>query len=110
MSLIGWNCQGFWNLSVVPKLKYLVRYKLNALFLSETLVHSNKTNDLRYMFHFDNCFDVSSNGRSGGLALFWKNYFNCIVLNYSYNHINVEFNDSSREQWQFTIFLWISRR
>jgi hypothetical protein len=42
------------------------------------------------MFSFDNCFDVSSNDRSGGFALFWKNYFNCIVFNYSDNHINVE--------------------
>jgi hypothetical protein len=91
MSLIGWNCRGLGNLSVVPKLKYLVRYyKLDTLFLSETLVHSNKTNEFRHLLGFDNCFSVSSNGRSGGLALFWQNSFNCTILNYSSNHINVE--------------------
>jgi len=82
MSIIAWNCRGMENLSVVPKLKYLVNYyKPGALFLSETLVHSNKTTDFRYMLGFDNCFYVSSNGRSGCLALFWQNSFVCTILN-----------------------------
>ena len=50
MSLTGWKCRGLENLSVVPKLKYLVHYyKPNALFLSETLVHSNKNNFFCYL-------------------------------------------------------------
>jgi len=97
MSIIAWSCRGLGNLSVVLKLKYLVRYyKPDALFLSETLVHSNKTNDFRYMLSFDNCFSVSSNGRSGGLTLFWQNSFVCTVLDYSTNHINVEVNDPNK--------------
>ncbi|KEH37643.1 hypothetical protein MTR_2g043870 [Medicago truncatula] len=93
----GWNCRGLGNPSIVPKLKYILRYhKPAALFLNETLVHSNKANEFRYMLGFDNRFVVSSIGRSGGLALFWQNSFNCTVLNYSNNHINVEVNDSSR--------------
>jgi hypothetical protein len=105
MSIIGWNCRGLGHLSVVPKLKYLVRYyKPDALFLSETLVHSNKTEAFRYMLGFENCFAVNSNGRSGGLALFWRNSFNCKVLNFSSNHINVEVNDPSRGPWQLTGF------
>jgi len=54
------------------------------------------------MLGFDHCFVVSSNGRSGGLALFWRASFSCTVLNYSDNHINVEINDSSKGKWQFT--------
>jgi len=89
----------------MTQLKYIVRYyKSDALFLSETLVHSNKTNDFRYMLGFDNCFDMSSNGRNGGLTLFWQNSFNCTVLNYSNNHIRWRSNDSSRGQWQLTGF------
>ena len=77
---------------------------MDVLFLSEHLVHSNETNDFRYMLGFDNCFVVNSSGRSGGLALFWRTFFNCTVLNYSANHINVEVNDPSRGQWHFTSF------
>ena len=74
MSLIGRNCQRLGNLNVVPKLKNLVRYyKLDALFLNETSVHSNKTEEFRYLLGFDNCLAVGSNGRSGGLTLFWRN-------------------------------------
>jgi len=48
MSIIGWNCRDLGNPSIVPKLKYIVRYhKPAALFLSETLVHSNKANEFR---------------------------------------------------------------
>jgi len=47
-------------------------------------------------------FSISSNGRSGGLALFWRNSFICTVLNYSANHINVEVNDLNKGKWQFT--------
>jgi hypothetical protein len=91
------------NLSVVPKLKYLVHYyKSDALFLSETLVHSNKTDEFRYLLGFDNCFSVGRYGRSGRLALFWQNSFLCTVLNYSANHINVEVNDLNKGNWQFT--------
>jgi len=51
---------------------------------------------------FDNCFSVSSNGQSGGLALFWQNSFSCTVLNYFGNHISVEVDDLSKGKWQFT--------
>lgn len=103
MSIIGWNFWGLGNLSVVLQLKYLVRYyKSDALFLSKTLVHSNKTDVFRYLLGLDNCFSISSNGRSGVLALFWQNSFGCTVLNYSTNHINVEVNDRNKGKWQFT--------
>lgn len=57
------------NLSEVPKLKYLVRYyKPNALFLSETLVPSNK--QMLFVLYLGLIIVLlSSNGRSGGLAL-----------------------------------------
>jgi len=96
---------------VVAKLKYLVcYYKSVALFLSETLVHSNKTNDFCYMLGFDNCFAVSSNGRSGDLALFRRNSFNCTVLKYSATHINVDINDPNQGPWQFTGFYGFPER
>lgn len=46
---------------------------------------------------FSNCLAVSSEGHSGGLALFWKHDVNLSVLNYSKNHIHalVVNNDQS---------------
>lgn len=87
-------------LSVVPKLRYIVRYyKPDALFLSETLIHFNRTEEFRYLLGFVNCLCISSNGRSGGLAQFWRSSFNCTVLTYSTNHINVEVDDMCNGKW-----------
>jgi len=54
------------------------------------------------LFGFDNCLAVNSNGRCGGLSLFWCHFFNCMELNYFANHINVEINDGRRlASWNF---------
>jgi exonuclease III len=103
MSLLSWNCRGLGSLSAVPDLKYLVRhYNPDLLFLSETLVHKNKIEDLRYFLGFDFCFSVDCIGRSGGLAMYWRASFPCQIINYSTNHISVEINDSVRGPWRLT--------
>jgi hypothetical protein len=103
MSLVCWNCRGLGNLRVVPKLKYLVRYfRPDVLFLSETLVSSNKSEAFRYMLGYVSCLAVNSTGRSGGLALYWNTSFNCTVINYSNNHISVRIDDHAMGPWQFT--------
>jgi len=90
MSIISWNCRGLGSLSAIPNLKFLVRYyKPDALFLRETLVFKNKMEEFHYVLGFDYCFAVDRQGRSGGIALFWRNSFNCKILNYSQNHIIV---------------------
>jgi hypothetical protein len=86
-------------------LKYLVRvYKPDALFLCETLCHSNKTEELRYVLGYDCCFTVNREGRGGGLAFYWNSTFNCSVINYSQNHIDVEVVDSGHGNWRLTCY------
>lgn len=71
MILLSWNCRGLGSLSAVPDLKYLVRHNNpEFLFISETLVHNNKINVLRYVLGYDSSFSVNSIGHSGGLSLF----------------------------------------
>ena len=102
MSIISWNCRGLGSLSAIPNLKFLVRYyKPDALFLCETLVFRNKIEEFRYILGFDNCLAVDRQGRSGGLAFFWRDSFNCNITNYSQNHINVEVEDV-QGRWQLT--------
>ena len=103
MSLINWNCRGLGSLSAIPNLKFLVRYyKPDTLFLSETLVFRNKIEKFRYILGFDNCFVFNRQGRSGGLAFFWRNSFNYRILNYSQNHINIEVDEGFKGKWQLT--------
>jgi len=78
MSLVAWNCRGVGSPSIIPDLKYLVRhFNLDLLFLSETLAHRSKIEELHLLLGYDCCFHVDRTGRGGGLALFWRNSFNC---------------------------------
>jgi hypothetical protein len=103
MSLISWNCRGLGSPNAIPYLKYLVcLFNPDLLFLSETLVSRNKIEDLRYLLGFDFCFSVDRSGRGGGLALFWRAYFNCNIVNYSNNHISVDVIDVVHGPWRLT--------
>ncbi|XP_045821956.1 uncharacterized protein LOC123914831 [Trifolium pratense] len=105
MSIISWNCRGLGNPNAVLNLKFLIRkYKPDILILYETLVHSNKTEELRYVLGFDSCFTVDREGRGGGLAVFWHKQSNCSISNFSQNHIDMEVVDARRGTWRLTGF------
>jgi hypothetical protein len=101
--VISWNCRGLGSPNAIPDLKYLVRhFNPVLLFLSETLVSRNKTEQLRYLLGFDSCFSVDRSGRGGGLALFWRTSFSCQIVNYSNNHIYVDVTDVVHGLWRLT--------
>lgn len=52
------------------------------LFLSETISYANKTEKLHVKFGFSQCFSVDRVGRSGGLAVFWRNNVSCEITSY----------------------------
>jgi exonuclease III len=71
MSIISWNCRGLGNPSAILHLKFLIRrYKPDVMLLYETLVNSNKINDLRCELSFDSCFTTDRDGRGRGVAIF----------------------------------------
>jgi hypothetical protein len=74
------------------------------MFLSETLVHANKISEIKNKLNFEESFAVDRTGRSGGLALLWRNKINCRIINYSQNYINVEIGQEGRRSWRFTSF------
>ncbi|XP_039687912.1 uncharacterized protein [Medicago truncatula] len=103
MSLVAWNCRGVGSPSAIPDLKYLVRhFNLDLLFLSETLAHRNKIEELRFLLGYDCCFLVDRTGRGRGLALFWRNSLHCQLVDFSSNHITVEINDIVLGTWRLT--------
>ncbi|CAJ2679442.1 unnamed protein product [Trifolium pratense] len=93
-------------LDTISKLKYLVQvYKPDVVFLLETLATSNKTDELRYVLGFDSCFTVNREGRGGGgIALLWRSSYNCSIVNFSQNHINVQVTDQVNGNWRLTGF------
>jgi len=103
MTLVAWNCRGVGSPSTIPDLKYLIRhFNPDLLFLSETLAHRNKIEELSVLLGYDACFHVDRTGRAGGLALFWKNSLQCQLVNFSNNHITVEIVNSTLGTWRLT--------
>jgi hypothetical protein len=105
MNVLAWNCRGLGNVKAVPCIKDLVRvYKPDIVILSETLCNNNKISHLKYSIGFDNHFSVDCIGRSGGIAILWRNSAHCSILNYSQNFINMSITDITRGSWRLTAF------
>ena len=89
MNLVSWNCQGLGNPKTVRALHSLVKLKgPTVLFLMETKLSSKKMEIIRVKVGFDYAFTVPSVGRSGGLALLWKQEVDVSIRNFSQHHID----------------------
>lgn len=65
----------------------------NFVFLVETLSMKTSLERIRIRLGFDDLFVVEPIGRSGGLALLWKEEMDLELYNYSRYHINAIVKD-----------------
>ncbi|KAG4192917.1 hypothetical protein ERO13_A07G187666v2, partial [Gossypium hirsutum] len=73
MKILSWNCCGVGNPAIVTQLKQLLIANIpNIIFLCETKIHSNGFQQIRNMCRMEGCFAVDSKGKSGGMALLWR--------------------------------------
>lgn len=94
--LFAWNCQRFGSLQTKRALKHhLWRDHLNVVFLLETKKEDKVVDVRRQSFGFDSAAYVLLVGRSGGLALWWKNEVKLSVLTSNPHFIHVCFEDST---------------
>jgi hypothetical protein len=96
--LLNWNCRGLGNPGAVRELCQMVKKKKpTLLFLMETKSRQNKMEGLRVRLGFEGLFVVDPVGRSGGLALLWKESDTLKIQNYTRRHINVVVKGYERE-------------
>ncbi|TYH10965.1 hypothetical protein ES288_A07G220800v1 [Gossypium darwinii] len=89
MKIFSWNCRGVGNLATVRELKQLLVANISDMvFLCETKIHSNSFQRIRTICRMEGCLAVSSEGKSGGLALLWREGVNVAVQSYSKYHID----------------------
>src|SRR5438105_310312 len=89
-NLLSLNCRGVGQPKAVHEIRSLLQLHRPALvFLSETKVSDRRVQELKWRFGFDRAFGLRSEGRSGGLALFWNNDSSVILKSFSKSHINV---------------------
>lgn len=111
MNLVSWNCRGIGKPRAVRVLREMVNsFKPDLLFLSETLVVSNKIEALASKLGYADFFSVDRQGRGGGLAVLWKRTMRCTVVDSSSNHIDIEVNEGDRNAWRLTCFYGFPER
>ena len=73
MTLLCWNCRGLGNLQTVIALEKDVKKEdPTIVFLMETKSNTDWMNNVQERCKLKHGFIVTSNGKSGGLALLWK--------------------------------------
>ena len=73
MTILAWNCRGMGSALAGRILADEVRAKdLLLVFLTETKTRESKMKGIRNKMKYTQGITVPSDGRSGGLAMMWK--------------------------------------
>ncbi|TYH19504.1 hypothetical protein ES288_A05G357000v1 [Gossypium darwinii] len=89
MKFMCWNCRGMGNPAKIRELKQLIRaHNPDIIFLSETKMNGNDFRRVQNKCRLQNGLTVNSEGRSGGLALMWKEGVNVSIQSFSKHHID----------------------
>ena len=89
MRLISWNCRGLGNDPAVHGLLNVQKREApDILFLPETKHDRKRMVWFHWKLKMPNMVAKSSNGTSGGLALFWRRDIDVTVKSMSKYHID----------------------
>ena len=90
MSIFAWNCQGLGSSLAVCTLTDAVKEMDPLLaFLSETKAGTGRIKGIQNKINFTQGLVVLSDGRSGGLALLWREGTEVTFKSCSHSHIDV---------------------
>ena len=105
MSVISWNCQGLGNPKAIRILRNLAKEKDPVMmFLIETKLDVKRMEKVRASVGFQYAFTIPYKGRSGGLALLWKDSIEVKIQTYSQYHIDVHVHMDTHSWWRLTGF------
>ncbi|XP_042950087.1 uncharacterized protein LOC122282202 [Carya illinoinensis] len=103
MKILSWNLRGLGNPRSIRSLHDLLTSEVpEILFLQETKLSSRRLEFCKLRLGFRCCFGVDSVGRSGGLALFWKEDINLRIISYSRIHIHASIKNCDGVEWLLT--------
>ncbi|KAK8328755.1 hypothetical protein V6Z12_A11G273200 [Gossypium hirsutum] len=89
MGFMCWNCRDLGNPAKLRELKQLLTANNpDLIFLRETKMSANDFRRVQNKCRMQNGLAVNSEGRSGGLALMWRDGMNVSIQNYSKHHID----------------------
>jgi exonuclease III len=90
MTTLSWNGRGIGQAATVQELVCLVQtYKPSLVFICETRQSKDRVENLRYRIGMKHCYQVSGDGKGGGIALYWTEDVTVDFLSFSKRHIDV---------------------
>ncbi|XP_030964467.1 uncharacterized protein LOC115985690 [Quercus lobata] len=105
MSCLAWNCRGLGNLRTGRELVDIIRAKdPSVVFLAETLTDDARLELVQRNIDFDHRWVVPREGRSRGLALFWKSTVNLKVESSHRYFIDATIDKGTEGEWRLTGF------
>ena len=104
--ILSWNCRGLGSSLAVRTLTDKVKARDPLLvFLAETKAGESRLKGVRNKIGYTQGITVPSDGRSGGLALMWREGTDIDFKGCSNSHIDVVVNGGSAStQWRATGF------
>lgn len=101
MKILVWNCRGLGSPRAVRALLDIQkREKPDVLFLSETHLDNAKAEKVRKKLGYDQHVVHESDGRSGGLLMFWKDEVEVVCSAITENYIDVLIKEET--EWRLT--------
>ncbi|XP_050242088.1 uncharacterized protein LOC126691051 [Quercus robur] len=106
MSVLAWNCRGLGTPPAVRTLTEEVKEKNPILvFLAETKATTERMKGFQYKLGFTQGIVVPCDGKSGGLAMLWKEGVDVRFKSCSHSHIDVVVHgEGSGGPWRTTGF------
>ena len=100
MSALCWNCRGAGKAAAVRELRELARkFAPTLLCIVETQIKGTRVEALASTLGYDDGRAIDSQGRSGGISLFWNNNITVTVLGSSLYHIDCSIGEAGHDPW-----------
>ncbi|KAG4109570.1 hypothetical protein ERO13_1Z049349v2 [Gossypium hirsutum] len=105
MKILCRNGRGVGNPATVREFRQLLVANVpDIIFLYETKINSNRFQRIRSICRMEGCLAVDSAGKSGGLALLWRDGLDVSVQNYSNFHVDSLVRLENEDVLRFTGF------
>jgi exonuclease III len=103
MIVVGYNCRGLGNGPAVRGLLSLKRkVDPDVLFLAETKLHEREMERFRWLLELPHMCVKNPEGRSRGVAMFWKRSVDVILRSFGRRHIDVDITREDGTVWRMT--------